>query len=170
MPVSETTLVSGRPLRLAERIVPTEWVDYNGHTNDSRYVQLSSEAVDELLRFIGVDEEYLESGRSYYTVESHVHYLEQSRAGDRVHVELLLVDHDEKRLHVHTSLRRRDDSGADVEMATAEHMLLHVDTVAAHAVPAEPAVLAALASVAAAHAGVPRPEAVGRHIGRNVRR
>jgi carnitine 3-dehydrogenase len=166
VPVNGTTLVEGRPLRLAERIVPTEWVDYNGHTNDSRYVQLSSEAVDEFLRFIGIDEAYLTSGRSYFTVESHVRYLAQSQAGDHVHVQLLLADHDEKRLHVYTSLYRRDDSGIDVEMATAEHMLLHVDTAAARTVPAGPQVLAALEAVAAAQETVTRPEWVGRHIGR----
>ena len=30
--------------------VPTEWVDYNGHTNDSRYMQISSEAGDTFMR------------------------------------------------------------------------------------------------------------------------
>ena len=32
------------PIRIHERVVPTEWVDYNGHTNDSRYMQITSEA------------------------------------------------------------------------------------------------------------------------------
>jgi carnitine 3-dehydrogenase len=166
VPTATSGLVQGEPMRVGERIVPTEWVDYNGHTNDSRYLQLSSEGVDAFLRFIGVDEAYLASGRSYYTVESHVRYLAQSRAGDHVSVDLLLLDHDEKRLHVFTSVRRRDDSGAEVEVATAEHMLLHVDTVAERAAPAEPPVLEVLASVAAAHATVTRPGSVGRHIGR----
>ncbi|MFN6122281.1 MAG: 3-hydroxyacyl-CoA dehydrogenase NAD-binding domain-containing protein, partial [Actinomycetes bacterium] len=57
-----------RPLRLHEVKVPTEWVDYNGHMNDSRYMQLSSECGDRFLRFIGMDAAYLESGRSFFTV------------------------------------------------------------------------------------------------------
>jgi carnitine 3-dehydrogenase len=33
---------------------------------------------------IGVDEAYLTGGHSYFTVESHLTYVDQSRAGDRV--------------------------------------------------------------------------------------
>ena len=44
-------------------------------------------------------------------------------------------------------------------------MLLHVDTVANRAVPADAAVLDRLAAVAAAHAGIARPAAAGRHVG-----
>ncbi len=159
-------LREGEALVVGERILPTEWVDYNGHTNDSRYLELSSNGVDAFLRFIGVDEDYLASGRSYFTVESHLTFLQQSGAGDRVRVELHVLDHDDKRLHVFTPMYRRDDDGADVLMGTAEHMLLHVDTVAGRAVPADPVVLTALERVAAAHAGIPRPEAAGRSVGR----
>jgi carnitine 3-dehydrogenase / betainyl-CoA thioesterase len=165
IPTTGVRLVDGEPLRILERRVPTEWVDYNGHTNDSRYVQLSSEAVDAFLRFIGVDDAYLSSGRSYYTVESHVRYLDQSRGGDPLRVDLLLVGFDEKRLHVFTAIHRDVDGEQDTVIATAEHMLLHVDTTAARASPAEPALLDVLASVAAAHASIPRPESIGRRVG-----
>jgi carnitine 3-dehydrogenase len=113
-------LHDGQPLRIHERIVPTEWLDYNGHTNDSRYVQLSSEAVDAFLGFIGVDEAYLSSGRSYYTVESHVNYLGQTRAGDRLGADIVLLAHDEKRFHVFVSMYRQNDDGIDDPVATAE--------------------------------------------------
>ena len=49
------------PIRIYERSVPNEWVDYNGHTNDSRYMQITSEAGDKFMRLIGVDEAYLKS-------------------------------------------------------------------------------------------------------------
>jgi carnitine 3-dehydrogenase len=158
-------LRDGQPLTLLEQIVPTDWVDYNGHTNDSRYMELSSRAVDAFMRFIGVDEAYLTGGHSYFTVESHLTFVEQSRAGDRVRVELVLLSHDEKRFHVFTSIIRTEDDGSDTLIATAEHLLLHVDTVANRAVPAEAAVLHRLAAVAAAHADVARPTAAGRHVG-----
>jgi carnitine 3-dehydrogenase / betainyl-CoA thioesterase len=164
-PTAGIEVVEGRPLTMLERRVPTEWVDYNGHTNDSRYVQLSSEAVDAFLRFIGVDEAYLKSGRSYYTVESHVSYLDQSRAGDLMRADLVLLDHDTKRFHVFVPIYRRTEDGGDVLAAAAEHLLLHVDTTVPRASPADPALLDVLASVAAAHAGIPRPELVGRHVG-----
>ena len=47
------------PLRTHETRVPADWVDYNGHTNDSRYAQLSCDASDAFLRLIGMDAEYL---------------------------------------------------------------------------------------------------------------
>jgi carnitine 3-dehydrogenase len=158
-------LVNGQPLRVHEQVVPAEWVDYNGHTNDSRYVQLSSAGVDAFLRFIGVDESYVASGRSYYTVETHVNYLDQTYADDRVHVDLFVVAHDDKRLHVFTAMYRHNDDGSPTLAATAEHLLLHVDTAGARATPADDAVLAQLVSVARAHARVPRPEQIGRHVG-----
>jgi carnitine 3-dehydrogenase len=164
-PVSGVELRTGRPLAMHERIVPTEWVDYNGHTNDSRYVQLSSEAVDAFLRFIGVDQAYLSSGRSYYTVESHVSYLGQSGAGDRLRADVLLLDHDDKRFRVHVPMFRRDDDGNDVLVAAAEHLLLHVDTTGPRVTRAAAPLLEVLESVAAAHADIPRPAQVGRYVG-----
>ena len=66
------------------------------------------------------------------------------------------------RLHVDRPARGRR---LDTLIGTAEHLLLHVDTVANRAVPADAAVLDRLAAVAAAHAGIARPAAAGRHVG-----
>jgi carnitine 3-dehydrogenase / betainyl-CoA thioesterase len=151
-----------RPIRTLDRTVPTDWVDYNGHTNDSRYMQLSSEGGDRFLRYIGLDQPYLESGRSYFTVESHINYLAQSRAGDHLYVTVQLLSHDEKRLHFFTAMNRADD---DSPVATAEHMLLHVDANLGKASPASPAILATLADIAAHHDKLPRPTQAGRSIG-----
>ncbi len=150
------------PLRLHEVTVPTEWVDYNGHMNDSRYMQLSSEAGDRFLRFIGMDAEYLASGRSFFTVESHVSYVAQAKAGDHLYVTVQLLSHDEKRLRLFTAMHRADD---DSLVATAEHMMLHVDTALDRAAPADPAILARLARIAEHHSGLDVPRQAGRGIG-----
>jgi len=152
----------GGPLRLLDRTVPTEWVDYNGHTNDSRYYQLSSEGVDALLRHVGMDAAYLASGRSFYTVESHVNFLGQSRAGDAMYVDGQLLSHDAKRLHVFTTMRRADD---DSIVATAEHLLLHVDTKLDKASPMSDEIAAVLDEIAADQAGLPQPVQAGRRVG-----
>ena len=76
-------------------------------------------------------------------------------------METTLLGHDEKRLHLFHALHRSDD---DALVATAEQMLLHVDTAAERAAPARPEVLARLARIAEAHAGLPRPERAGRAI------
>jgi carnitine 3-dehydrogenase len=151
-----------QPLRLHEVTVPTEWVDYNGHMNDSRYMQLSSEGGDRFLRFIGMDAAYLDSGRSFFTVESHVNYLAQARAGDHLYVTVQLLSHDDKRLRLFTAMRRADD---DSLVATAEHMMLHVDTVHDRAAPADPTILARLADIAAHHGDLDVPRQAGRGIG-----
>jgi carnitine 3-dehydrogenase len=166
-PATTLELTADGPLRLHERLVPTDWVDYNGHTNDARYMQLSSEAVDRFLRLIGMDDAYLASGRSWFTVESHVAYLAQSRAGDRLHVIGQLISHDEKRLRLFTSMHRSDDGSL---VATAEHMLLHVDTTADRAAPADPVMVARLDEIALRHRDLPVPPQAGRAIGQRPAR
>jgi carnitine 3-dehydrogenase len=150
------------PIRTLDRSIPTDWVDYNGHTNDSRYMQLSSEGGDRFLRYIGLDQPYLQSGRSYFTVESHVNYIAQSRAGDAVYVTVQLLSHDAKRLRIFTSMNRADD---DSVVATAEHMMLHVDSNIGKASPASDEIQAKLAEIATYHNKLPRPINAGRAIG-----
>jgi carnitine 3-dehydrogenase len=152
------------PIRTLDRTIPTDWVDYNGHTNDSRYMQLSSEGGDRFLRMIGLDQAYLESGRSYFTVESHVNYIAQSKAGDRVYVTVQLLSHDAKRLRIFTAMNRADD---DSPIASAEHMMLHVDTKADKASPASEEILLKLAEIASHHQKLPHPANAGRAIGQH---
>ena len=66
---------------------------------------------------------------------------------------------DEKRLHVFHALlaRRRAEP-----LATAEQMLLHVDTAAGRAGPARDGVLERSTRLRDEHASLPRPERAGR--------
>ncbi len=152
----------GGPLRLHEVRVPTDWVDYNGHVNDSRYFQLSSETIDRLLRLIGMDEAYLAAGHSWFTVESHVNFAAQAKAGDHLYCTVQLISHDAKRMRLFTSMHRADDHSV---VATAEHMLLHVDTNADKAVPAAAEMTAVLDRIAAQHSTLPAPTNAGRSVG-----
>jgi carnitine 3-dehydrogenase len=147
------------PLRLHSARVPPEWVDYNGHAHESRYLQVFGDTTDALLRAIGVDSAYLAAGGSYYTVETHLSHLGQARAGDELQATTQLLGHDSKRLHVFHSLHRGDEL-----VATAEQMLLHVDTAAGRAAPARADVLERLERIAAAHVALPRPPQAGRAI------
>ena len=139
----------------------SEWVDYNGHAHESRYLQVFGDATDALLQYLGVDAEYLEAGGSYYTVETHLLHLGEALAGDGLGVATHVLGFDEKRLHLFHELHR---SGDDALLATAEQMLLHVDTAAGCAHPARPEILTRIADVAAAHAVLPKPERAGRAI------
>ena len=75
---------AGAPLRLDRRRVPDDWVDYNGHVHESRYLQVFADATDALLAWIGIDADYLAGGGSYFTAETHLSHLRQLAAGDSV--------------------------------------------------------------------------------------
>ncbi|MDO8389884.1 MAG: thioesterase family protein [Actinomycetota bacterium] len=150
------------PLRLYEATVPAEWIDYNGHMNDSRFFQVTSEAGDCFLGLIGMDANYLAGGHSYFTVESHTAFAAQAKLGDRLFATIQLLGHDDKRLHLFVSVHRSNDGSL---VATGEHMMLHVDTSIDRAVPAGPAILAKLADIAAHHSQLPTPAPVGRFVG-----
>jgi carnitine 3-dehydrogenase len=152
---------SDAPLRLYRVRVPAEWMDYNGHAHESRYLEAFGNATDALLRHLGVDAAYLAAGGSYYTVETHLSHLRGAVAGDVLEVSTQLLGHDAKRLHVFHRLIREDDGQ---ELASAEQMLVHVDTAAGHAAPAPAELLARVEELAAAHAGLPAPDRAGRRI------
>lgn len=109
-----------------------------------RYLQVMGDATDAFLIHIGLDEAYRASGHSAYTVETHIRHLSEVKAGEVLSVETRLLGHDEKRFRLHHSIQRADGS----EVATGEHMLLHVDTAAGRAKPMPPALVAALDGIA----------------------
>jgi carnitine 3-dehydrogenase len=152
----------GRPLRLIETVARPEWIDYNGHLTDFRYLQVFGDATDALWRSVGIDDAYRRAGRAPYTVETHVRYLAEVRQMDALYVTTQLLAVDPKRLRVFHRLHRgRDDSLA----ATGEFMYLHVDTEARKAVPMAGSVLDRLATVGSAHAKLPWPDGAGRAVG-----
>jgi carnitine 3-dehydrogenase len=153
---------NGAPLRLPARLVPPDWLDYNGHVHESRYLELFADATDVLLGAVGVDAGYLAAGGSYFSVETHLSHLRQLAAGDRVYVTTQVLDSDEKRLHIFHVLLR---DGEAEPLATAEQMLLHVDTESGHAAPSAEPVCDRVAELTRRHAELPRPERAGRSIG-----
>jgi carnitine 3-dehydrogenase len=150
------------PLALYTREIPSDWIDYNGHVTESRYLDVLGEATDALLRYIGVDAAYLGAGGSYYTVETHISHLGQLYAGDRVQAATQVLGWDDKRLHLFHVITRL---GEDAPVATGEHMLVHVDAAAGRASAVRESVRERVQEVAAAHAGLPRPTRAGRRIG-----
>jgi carnitine 3-dehydrogenase len=151
-----------RPLQLHRATVLPEWIDYNGHMNESRYLQVFSDASDALLAHLCAGPEYVAGGNSYFTVESHIRHLGEATEGEALHVATQVLGADAKRLHVFHTLCRSSDGEA---LATGEHLLLHVDVNARRAAPATGEVLAAAGRVAKAHAALDAPRGAGRHVG-----
>ena len=152
---------AGKPLRLIETCVRPEWVDYNGHMTDSRYLQVFGDATDALFRAVGVDDAYRESGRTLYTVETHVTHSDEATALESLYVTTQILGLDDKRVHLfHSLFRRRDDR----LVATGEQLYLHVNRATAKAAPMDSAVRATLEKIRAAHAGIDAPGRSVRHL------
>jgi carnitine 3-dehydrogenase len=149
---------STAPLVHETEISPA-WIDYNGHTTESAYLRMAGDATDALLSALGVGSDYVASGASYYTAETHLRHLNESRAGDKITVATQLVGADEKRLHLFHRITRDGDV-----LATAEQMLLHVDTTRGRVSPARPEVLDRIRAMAAVHSSLPAPDGLGRRI------
>jgi acyl-CoA thioester hydrolase len=100
------------------------WIDYNGHLRDAYYVVVLSDAIDALMERVGIDAAYRARTRNtLYSLEMHMHWLEEVKAQDTLEIDALVLGADQKRLHVGCDVRiaRRPQP-----VATAEFMLLHV--------------------------------------------
>ncbi len=153
---------TAQPLRLFETRVAPEWIDYNGHMTESRYLQVFADSSDALLLYLGIDQAYHRRRGSYFTVETHLMHLNEVKALEPIHTTTQILAADDKRLHLFQTMVH--STTGDL-LATAEQMLLHVDAQAKKAAPAEPAVLQRLHGLAAKHAALERPPTAGRSVG-----
>jgi carnitine 3-dehydrogenase len=156
----------GEPLRLLETQVRPEWIDYNGHMTDSRYLQVFGDATDAVLRYVGIDAAYRESGRALYSVEAHLTHCSEARALEPLYVTTRVLEVDDKRVSLFHSLHRRRD---DALIATAEQLYLHVSAPPGKAAPMDSGVRARLADLQARHARLPLPPEAGRLAGKPAR-
>jgi len=145
------------PLRLHETAVAAEWADYNGHMSESAYLLVFGDSADAFFRFFGVDEAYRAAGRSLFTAETHLRHLGEARAGDKLRLTLQVLGVDSKRLHIAHEMF--GDGGQ--QLATAEQMLLHVDTKAGRVTPFPGEIGGRLRQIREAHATLPVPAYVG---------
>jgi acyl-CoA thioester hydrolase len=145
-------------LRTGGRVVPPEWIDYNGHMMDAYYFLAFTEATEAFLDHVGLGAAYRAStGCGIYTAESHLCFLSPVILGAALSYQTLLLGHDAKRLHVFHQM-----TSQGITVATCELMFLHVggDSVA----PMQPREAAAVAALAAEHAPLPRPDLSGRRV------
>ena len=128
---------------------------------EARYRDVFGYATDAFLRYVGVDDAYLESGHSAYTVEGHIRYLHEVTALEPLAVETQVLGADGKRVHLfHTLTHGRSGE----LLATGECMLLHVDTTAGRACEWSETVASGVAAAVSAHAHLSRPDGAGRAI------
>jgi len=150
------------PLQPHQTEVRPEWVDYNGHMSESCYLLVFGDSTDSFLRYFGIDDEYRAAGRSLYTVETHVHYRREVSGGEPLRLTLHLLGVDDKRLHLFHAMYHGGDGTL---LATAEQLLVHVDTGRGRAVPLPPHLYGRLRTIHAAHSALPVPDPVGHVMG-----
>jgi len=145
------------------RVVPPEWIDYNGHMMDAYYFLAFTEATEAFLDHVGLGAGYrARAGCGIYTAESHLCFLAPVMLGAALTYQTLLLGHDAKRLHVFHQMTVFNQTGAGLVAATCELMFLHVG--AQGVAPMQPREADAVAELAASHAFVPRPERAGRRV------
>ena len=150
------------PLRLLELSVLPGWIDYNGHMTEFRYVQVFSDSCEALLRRVGMHDEYVEAGNSWFTAETHNQFIDEVAVNEPMYSTVQVLLADGKRLHVFYRLHAADD---DRLLATLEAMYLHVNTATGKVAAASDEAMQVLAEIAAAHAELETPEAAGRSVG-----
>lgn len=139
-----------------------DWIDYNGHLNLAYYHVLFDRALDEAFGLAGLGPDYVEARQaSYFIAEAHTLYRRELRLDDKVRVTLQLVAIDEKRMHVYLEARHAAEGWI---AASCEMMGLHVDTRDRRVTPFPQEIRSNLDVMAAAHARLPKPEAIGRGI------
>jgi carnitine 3-dehydrogenase len=149
-----------RPIVTVERAVPLDWTDYNGHMNEARYLQAFGDATDRMMLLVGCDAEYIATGGSYFTAETHIRHLDEVHAGAVIRVETQVLLGEGKKMHLFHRMYE-----GDRELATGEHMLIHVSLETRRASDPAPHLAETLARVARAHAALPRPAGAGKAVG-----
>lgn len=149
------------PIVTVQRAVPLDWTDYNGHMNEARYLQAFGDATDRFMEMVGCDADYIASGGSYFTAETHIRHLDEAHAGARIRVETQVLLGQGKKMH----LFHRMFDGERL-LATGEHMLIHVSLETRRASEPSTGIAAMLAKIAMAHASLPAPEGAGAAVGK----
>ena len=143
------------------RQIPQSWTDYNGHMNETHYLEAASQATDAFMVLVGADADYIASGKSYFTAESHIRYLSELHAGDHLTITTHVLSGAGKKMHLFHSLNTPSGDCA----ATVETILLHVDLTTRRTCDPEEPVRSRLVEYAHKHSRMGQPDGVGRAVG-----
>ena len=174
----DATLLLGRikdltqPFRTFETQVPEHWTDFNDHMNEARYLDCFSSGSDALMHLIGCDEAYIKTGKSFFTVETHIRHLDEVSAGEPLFVTTQVLAAQGKKLHLFHLLFHQGDGddgeNADRLLASGEQLLLHVDLDSRRTSDPDPDIVAKMRQLDEAHKDLPMPDGVGRAVGQRA--
>ncbi len=89
-----------QPIVTQARAVPVDWLDYNGHMTESRYLHAFADASDRLMEIVGCDQEYIASGGSFFTAETHIRHINEVKLGERIEVRTRVLMAEGKKMHL----------------------------------------------------------------------
>ena len=148
------------PLVTLAQAVPLDWLDYNGHMNEARYLEAFSRATDHFMKLIGCDAAYIASGGSFFTAETHIRHLDEAPPGAPIQVTTRVIEGAGKKMHLWHEMMHEGSL-----LATGEQMLLHVSLDTRRPAPMPDDMQEILARFVAGHDGLPSPDGIGRAIG-----
>jgi acyl-CoA thioester hydrolase len=160
---AEARAAAPAPFRSTEMAIEPQWIDYNGHLNMAYYQVLFDRAVDEMFTLLGIGPDYVRTrNATLFALESHTCYLRELKLGDRVVVDIQILDHDGKRLHFFETMKKQPEGEV---AATCEQAGIHIDLTTRRSAPIPADLLPRIAALAESHAALSRPERAGRSIG-----
>lgn len=143
-----------QPFTTLARVIPVDWMDYNGHMNESRYGQVFSDAGDVVMQMVGADQAYIDGGLSYFTVSNEIGYLNETHLGDVIHVRTQVLEARGKKLRLYHEMTRTADGEL---LATCNQLLIHVSLETRRACEPEGEVLAKIDSLGQAQSKLAKP-------------
>lgn len=141
-------------LRLWRGEVLPEWLDYNGHMTEHRYLQVFGESSDAVYDLIGVDFSNAAEG-AFFTLATHIWHRTECKLGTPLWSETEILGHDSRFLHLFHRLYDADRA----LLAEGEHLAIHVRHGKSEAAPAE--MLLRIAQIFISQAKLPVPEHAG---------
>jgi carnitine 3-dehydrogenase len=155
-PTSDDTLIATYSI-----CVPKDWVDYNNHMNEARYLEAFAAANDAFLATIGAGLEYVARGQSFFTSETHLRHLNEVVMGENLTIVTQLLGSTGKSIHLFHQMK----NGNGDLVATGEHLLVHVDLETRKASLIGDTISQYLDQVNARHRGLGTPVGAGRFVG-----
>ena len=150
-----------KPINTLNRVIPIDWTDYNGHMNESRYGQVFSDAGDVIMEMIGANQEYINSGLSYFTVENLIQFRNETHPGEKITVMTQVLQAEGKKLRMYHDMHRANEDGTPGELlCTCNQLLVHVSLETRRSCEPGAEMAAKMKALHEAQTKLPRPESM----------
>lgn len=152
------------PTVICSTEIKSEWLDYNNHMNVAYYVLVFDLAFEKLLLSLGLGEETAKTtGISTMALESHITYDQEVSLGQSVEIQMQLVDHDHKRMHLYFEMYVKGSRG--YLASTLEQISMCVDLNERQSASFPDEVMAKIKILSQQQSHLERPGNIGRKIG-----